>query len=129
MQSGSILQLSESRKARKLPFLPIDPIPKDAVPAQFDSSLLQKPSADKAEKKRGTLQPKTLPQSDFRIRGPDPTSVKVKQKPLLGTLTQKEVEEQKLEVSSKFWQNQSEEKAPAVPDAREGRKSKQRKGV
>lgn len=112
---GGLMNLSE-KKGRKLPFLPIDPIPKDAIPARFESQVTPKPPIDR---KRISLQPKSLPSSDIRIRGPESSSVKVKPKPLVATYSQKELEEQKSEVS-KFWQDNFEEQSIVneIPDFR-----------
>jgi hypothetical protein len=110
------MYLSE-KKGRKLPFLPIDPIPKDATPARFEPVPVPKPPLDR---KRISLQPKSIPTSDIRIRGPESGSVKVKPKPLMATYSQKDLEEQKFEVSNKFWQDNFEEQSIVneIPDFR-----------
>lgn len=113
---SGLMYLSE-KKGRKLPFLPIDPIPKDATPARFEPVPVPKPPLDR---KRISLQPKSIPTSDIRIRGPESGSVKVKPKPLMATYSQKDLEEQKFEVSNKFWQDNFEEQSIVneIPDFR-----------
>ena len=133
-KSMALLHLSE-RKNRKLPFLPLDPVPKDAVPARYETQTALKPPVDK---KRISLQPKVLPNSEIRIRGPEAGSVKVKPKPLVATYSQRELEEQKHETSSKFWQDNFEEQSivneipdfkTEVPQRKPKMRRTERKGV
>jgi serine/threonine protein kinase len=107
--TGALLRLSEQPLQRKRPVLVLDPVPKDAVPARYETAGGQRPVI--SEKKRLTLLPKSLPSSDLKIRGPDPENVKLKPKPLMATYSQRELEEQKYEVSTKFWKGNLEEES------------------
>ena len=130
--TGALLRLSELPPPRKRPVFALDPVPKEAVPARYEAAGgAQRPVA--GEKKRLTLLPKALPSAELKIRGPDPENVKLKPKPLLATYSQRELEEQKYEVTSKFWKGNLEEESmvSSIPDFSpetvNWRKGKQRK--
>lgn len=129
--TGALLRLSELPAPRKRPSFTLDLVPKEAVPARFDTGAPQRPA--RGEKKRLTLLPKALPSSDLKIRGPDPENVKLKPKPLLATYSQRELEEQKYEVTTKFWKGNLEEESMVssipdfCPETGNWRKGKQRK--
>lgn len=116
MSRKSSLLTSELSQTRKRPVLAMDPIPLDAIPARFE--IPERPPSIITDKKRLTLLPKAIPSPGLHIRGPEPHSVKLKPKPLLATYSQRELEEQKYEVSTKFWQDNFEEQSfvNQIPD-------------